>query len=286
YPYLDGPNINTIVPDRVRTDITEINAVARRHDVGVIFLVYTGRFLDGVLAPTAEYAGACVTQAVQAAAEGEILGVVSYGLQVNGAPTVANERRSMYGDGRGALVASHAAIRAGDYAELSTKITIDPESPRHELSFWHSRALQIWRIPRRGDFRIMVLVDGAQVWSADVHDATWQQLWVQGLDPQGQFDVSAAMIGKTEASLSFRLTALRDLSGRSVDVGLDHLETIGFRLADPGFEDPSAWQVSSSGGPIVGLVDVFVPDRPARILEAVTDAYRSTAGVSSPAPSQ
>ncbi|MFC7623530.1 hypothetical protein [Microlunatus sp. GCM10028923] len=274
YPYLDGPNINTIVADRVRQDITEINEVARRHDVGLIFLVYTGRFLDGVLAPTAEYAGACVSQAVQAAAEGETFGVVSYGLQVDGAPTVANERRSMYGDGRGALVASHAGIKAGDYAELSTKITIDPDSPRYELSFWHSRALQLWRIPQRGDFRILVLVDGAQVWAADVHDATWQQLWVQGLDPQGQFDVTSAMIDKTEATLSFRLTALRDVSGRSVDVGVDHLETIGFTMADPGFEDASAWQVSSSGGPIVGLVDVFVPDRPEQIIEAVATAYR------------
>jgi hypothetical protein len=116
------------------------------------------------------------------------------------------------------------------------------------------------------------------VWSADVHDATWQQLWVQGLDPQGQFDVSSALNGKTEATLSFRLTALRDFSGRSVDVGLDHLETIGFTVPDPGFEDPSAWQVRSSGGPIVGLVDVFVPDRPAKIIEAVGAAYRGDTG--------
>lgn len=274
YPYLDGRNSNTIVADAVRDDIRAINEVTSKHDVGLIFLVYTGRFLDGVLAPTAEYAGSCVSQAVAAAAEGESFGVVSYGLQVDGAPTVANERRSMYGDGRGALVASHSAIKAGDFAELSTKITIDPASPRHELSFWHSRALQLWRIPQRGDFRILVQVDGAQVWSADVHDATWQQLWVQGLDPQGQFDVSSAMAGKTEATLSFRLTALRDFSGRSVDVGLDNLETIGFTVPDPGFEDPAAWQVKSSGGPIVGLVDVFVPNRPEQIVDAVGRAYQ------------
>jgi hypothetical protein len=47
-------------------------------------------------------------------------------------------------------------------------------------------------------------------------------------------------------------------------------------VPDPGFEDPAAWQVKSSGGPIVGLVDVFVPDRPERIIEAVGAAYRGS----------
>ncbi len=273
FPYLDGHNFNTIRPDRLRTDLDTIVELTRRYDLEVIVLAYAGRWLAGLLEPTAEYVSAIVTEAATRAASGEILGVISYGLQVDGAPAVANGRRSMYGDGRGALLAPVVPVDEGQYAELSTRLEVQPDSPRHELGFWHSRTTSIDHVPERGDYRIDVLIDDAVVWTADAHDSTWQQLWVFGRSPQGAFDVSESLRGKTEATLTFRLTAVRDVGGACLDVGLDAIETIGFTLADPGFEDPAAWQTVDSNGQLVAVVDRYQPDRPDRILHAVRHVY-------------
>ncbi len=276
FPYLDGRNFNTIRPDRLRTDLDTIIDVTRRHDLDVIVLGYAGRWLAGLLEPTAEYVSAVVTEAVTRAAAGEILGVTSYGLQVDGAPAVGNGRRSMYGDGRGALLAPVVPVTEGQFAELTTRIEVQPDSPRHELGFWHSRTMSIEHVPERGDYRIDVLIDDTVVWSADVHDSTWQQLWVFGRSPQGAFDVSDALRGKTEATLAFRLTALRDVGGACIDVGIDAIETIGFTVPDPGFEDPTAWQAADSDGQLVAVVDHYQPNRPDLIIQAVREAYSTT----------
>ncbi|SDT27330.1 hypothetical protein SAMN04489812_4908 [Microlunatus soli] len=273
YPFLDGPNVNTLVADSAPADIAAVTSAAADHDLAVIFLVYAGRFLDGVSAPHQDYVGTAVRYALEATARGEILGVVAYGLQVDGAPTIANERRSMYGDGRGSIASSHRPMPAGTWAELSCRVEVDPSSARHELSFWWSKIIELWRTPDRGDFVLQVLLDGALVWRADLHDATWLGLWAQGHSEQGQFDVSAALLGKSGATLSFRVTALRDVKDSSFDLGLDNLEAIGLTIPDPGFEDRTAWRTASSGGPIVARVDVFDDDRPARILDAVTAEY-------------
>ncbi|GAB3766781.1 hypothetical protein [Microlunatus parietis] len=275
FPFLDGGNFNTIRTDQVGADLAAVTETAGRYDVEVILLGYAGRWLAGLLPPTAEYAAGCLGPAVAAASSGQLLGVVAYGLQLDGAPTIANERRSMYGDGRGVLVSGQVPLTAGQYAQLSTPITVQPDSPRHELSFWHSRAFGAEHPPRRGDFEIGVFLDDEQVWTGDVHDATWQQLWVQGHVLQGPVDVSTALRGKTEATLRFRLTALRDLDASSIDVGLDTIETIGFTVPDPGFEDPAAWRIDGTGGPIVAAVDLFEPDRPERIFATVRDLYRA-----------
>lgn len=275
FPFLDGGNFNTIRTDQVRADLAAVTETAGRHGVEVIFLGYAGRWLAGLLPPTAEYAFGCLGPAVAAASAGTLLGVVAYGLQVDGAPTIASERRSMYGDGRGVLVSGQVPITAGEYAELSTKITVEPGKPRHELGFWHSRAFGAEHPPQRGDFRIGVFLDDDEVWTGDVHDATWQQLWVLGHVLQGPVDVSAALRGKTEATLRFRLTALRDLEASSVDVGLDAIDSIGFTVPDPGFEDPAAWQLGGTDGPIVAAIDLFEPDRPERIFATVRDLYRA-----------
>lgn len=273
FPFLDGKNFNTIRPERLRPDLDTIIELTRRHDLDVIALVYAGRWLAGLLEPTAEYVSGCLTEARSRAAAGDILGVISYGLQVDGAPAVANQRRSMYGDGRGALLAPVIPVEQGQYAELATRLDVRPDSPRHELGFWHSRTISIDQVPQRGDYRIDVLIDDEPVWSADVHDSTWQQLWVCGRSPQGAFDISDAVRGKTEATLAFRLTALRDVDAACIDVGLDAIETIGCSVPDPGFEDPAAWQVTDSGGQLVAVVDLYQPDRPDRILQVVRDAY-------------
>jgi hypothetical protein len=56
---------------------------------------------------------------------------------------------------------------------------------------------------------------------------------------------------------------------------MDNLGAIGFTVPDPGFEDPAAWRIDGTGGPIVAALDVFEPDRPERIFATVRDLYRT-----------
>lgn len=273
FPFLDGLNTNTVVASTARRDLEAILALTKSRNLGVLFLVYAGRFLDGVLAPQEDYVREAIGHALDFTAEGLVYGVIAYGLQVDGAPTVATELRSMYGLGRGALASSRSVVAKGSYAELKTTVKVDATSPRYELSFWHNRQTDLRFVPSADDYLITVLVDGALVWQSDSVNCQWTGLWIQGEPLQGQFDVTSALQGKTTAELAFRMTALTEVHRGMVDVGLDNIETIGFTVPDPGFENPGAWTASSSGGPIVALVDVFTPDRPAGILRAVGEEF-------------
>ena len=276
YPYLDGDNENTLIASTSGSEIQLVRDVAGRHGVEVLWLVYTGRFLDAPAAPTEAYVAEALTAAVEASNRGELLGVIAYGAQVDGAPTVANERRSMYGDGRGALAASRRRVARGSFAELSTRVTVDPDSARHEFSFWHSRTIAPRYVVQPGDFALHVLLDGAQIWEGDVVEgSTWLGLYVQADALGGVIDVGWALRGKSEATLAFRLTALRDVEGVTFDVGLDNLETIGWNIPDAGFEDPAAWTATSTGGPVTASIDRFIPDRPAQILRAIASVFRT-----------
>lgn len=273
FPFLDGLNTNTVVAETAQRDLDAILELTRSRDLGVLFLVYAGRFLDGVLAPNESYVGEVIRQAMVAGKAGKVHGVIAYGLQVDGAPTVATELRSMYGLGRGALASSRSVVARDTYAELKTSVKVDPDSARYELSFWHNRQTDLRFVPSQGDYIITVLVDGALVWQSDVVNCQWTGLWIQGEPLQGPIDVTSAFAGKVEAELAFRLTALKEVRRGMVDVGIDNIETVGFSLTDPGFEDASAWVASSSGGPIISAVDIFTPDRPERILARVGEEF-------------
>ncbi len=273
YPYLDGHNHNTQVTSTVKSDLDAIREVAEPRGIETILLVYAGRFLTSQLRPTETYAAECVRAGVEHAAEGKIAGVVAYGTQVDGAPTPNSENLAMYGSGRLSLAAPyHSVAKAGTYAEGWQTVAVDPDSPRYELSFWHYR-LFTSNVPAPGDYVFRVLVDDEEVWASDVRGEPWA-LWIQGKGLQGPVDITPYLKGKTSARLAFRLTAERDVSSRYVDVGIDHLEAIGFTIADPGFEEEGAWQYVRGGdGPILACVDHFVPDRPERIFRAVGEEF-------------
>ncbi|MDN5726419.1 MAG: hypothetical protein L0G99_10895, partial [Propionibacteriales bacterium] len=234
--------------------------------------------LDGVSSPTPTYVDDCLAGAndVTRREPGRHWGVVAYGLQTDGAPTPATEHRSLYGVGRGALACSPVIVRAGDWASLSCPVELDHTSQRYELSFWSNRQTQLGRVPVRGDLELSVELDGGPVWSGDVHDSTWMGVWVQGFDWQGPVNVTAAVDRSLAGhELTFRLVATRDFADRILDVGLDHIESIGLSVADPGFEDTTAWRSASSGGPLMAWLDHFTPDRPEETCTVVARRYLS-----------
>lgn len=272
HPFLDGFHANTQVASTVVPYLEEIRAKTAPRGLGVILLVYSGRFLDAPLAPTEDYVAAAVAAGLGEAAAGRIEGVVAYGTQLDDAPTPATDNRAMYGRGRLAFCVPNAVdTPAGTYVEASQVVTVDPAAPRHELSFWRLAAMPRSHVD--GKHLLQVLLDGELVFSLDVADQSWP-LWTQGEALQGPVDVTAQLRGKSTATLAFRLTEAAAGNGAAVDVGVDHVETIGFTVANPGFETPDSWHFDATHPAMLGCIDIFVPDRPARIFEAVQRLYR------------
>lgn len=273
YPFLDGTNHNTQISSTVQADLDEIRVVTEPRGILTILLVYAGRFLTSQLRPTETYVDATIRAGLEYAAESKIAGIVAYGTQLDGAPTPPSENLAMYGDGRLSLAAPHnARVPAGTYAEGRQTVRVDADAARHELSFWHYRAMAA-RPPEKGDYTFAILVDGEQVWSCDATGGDGVLLWMQGHGLQGPIDITGQLRGKTSATLAFRLTAEREVRGRYVDVGFDNLESIGFEITDPGFETGAGWEFSERTGPVLATIDHFVPDRPERIFTAVANAF-------------
>lgn len=277
YPFLDGPNKNTHVASSVGKCITEIRARTEPRGLGLVVLIYAGRFLDSVLGPTEDYVDEAVDSGLRLAADGEIEGVIAYGTQLDDAPTIASDNKAMYGNGRLSFtIPSGVSVPAGTYAQASQVIRPDPRSPRYELSFWHFDGVSTLTGPA-GQLVKELVVDDEVVWSCDVHEEPWP-LWIQGHALQGPVDLTEALSGKTEATLALRLRAVVDIDRTRADIGFDHLEPVGFTLDDPGFESGSGWQLSTTDGRVSPVVDIFAPDRPRRIRETVARRFCSPSG--------
>lgn len=273
YPFLDGPNDNTVVASSLPGCLDAILAVTKPRDLALVLLVYAGRFLDSPAQPHEDYVAEAVRIGMEYAARGDIAGVTAYGTPLDTLPAPRSDNAALYGDGRLALVSSTAPVTAGSHVAASAAVTVDPGAPRHELSFWHTRRFLARSLGEPGDLALQVLVDDSLVWSCDVFDESWLGLWIQGRSGQGPVDLSHVFRGITRATLTFRLVALRAFDGFTVDVGVDHVESIGFDVPDPGFERTDVWRITSTGGPLVGRIDVHVEDRPSRVFDAVRTAF-------------
>ncbi|MEV0714973.1 hypothetical protein, partial [Asanoa sp. NPDC050611] len=270
YPFLDGHHKNTTVATSVEACVKEILTYTGPRNLSVILLVYTGRFLDAPLPPTEDYVREVVATGLRLCAQGDLAGVIAYGTQQDGAPAPATDNRAMYGNGRLALFASRSPIEPGQAVSGRQAVPVDPDSPRHEISFWYRREFHPDGLAA-GCFRLQVLLDDQIVWDMDVADQSYN-LWMQGDAFQGPIDVTAAVRGKTSVDLAFRLTSTRGVSGAFVDVGIDNIETVGLRVTDPGFEEVGAWTVETAG-PLVACLDRYAGDRPARILSTLGDVF-------------
>lgn len=276
YPFLDGPNNNTQTAGSLRRCLAEVRAKTRPRDLDLVLLVYAGRFLAAPLSPTESYVRESVETGLRCAAEGTIEGVIAYGTQLDDAPTISSENKAMYGLGRLSLaLPSEIPVPAGTWAQASQLIHPDPAAARYELSFWHFDEFAATS-PAGGRVSKEVLVDDVVVWSCDIHHEPWP-LWIQGHSLQGPIDLTSQLSGKETATLTLRLRTTQDVTDARVDVGFDHLEPVGFTLTNPGFEEPTGWQLTDSGGPAKAAVDIFVPDRPRRIRRTVADCFTSVA---------
>lgn len=276
YPFLDGPNKNTQVAGSLDRCLDEIRAKTQPRDLDLILLIYAGRFLDAPLGPTETYVDETLDIGLRRAAAGDIEGVIAYGTQLDDAPTIASENKAMYGSGRLSFsTPSGLSIPAGNWAEASQVVPLDPDSARYELSFWHYVHFS-GDVGRKGQLVKELLVDDEVVWSSDVHQDPYP-MWIQGSVLQGPVDLTPHMRGKRAAKLALRLHAVEQIQNVRIDVGFDNLESIGFTVSNPGFEEPGGWQLSTTHGSLLPYIDIFVPDRPRRIREVVATRFGAAA---------
>ena len=276
YPFLDGHHHNTQVAESVGPCLDEIRAAVAPYGLDVVLLAYTGRFLDAWNEPTEDYNAAVVRTGLEYAHAGRIAGVTAYGLQLDDAPTISSLNKAMYGNGRLSFHVPPVRTREGAYAEAAQVVRVDPDAPRHELSFWHNDVFS-GRFGAVGQHVKQVLLDGEVVWSEDVRQHGFA-LWQQCSTLHGPIDVSERLRGRSSATLAFRLHEGK--GGEEVfpvDVGFDHIETLGFSVDNPGFETTDGWTLTSSHGVPVPAIDIFVPDRPRRSFAAVAAEYHAAA---------
>ncbi|MDX3003318.1 hypothetical protein PWY87_16640 [Kribbella solani] len=270
YPFLDGPYENTTIADSLARSMDEILALTDPRGLELIPLIYTGRFLDAPLHATPEYCTATLTTTAEYVAAGKIPGVVSYGTQLDDGPAPTVENKAMYGNGRLALVNSRARAAAGSTASATQRVPVDPRLSRYEVSFWYHR----WFLANGiepGRYQLEMLIDDTVVWTMDLYEQRWP-VWTNGDGMEGPVDVTKYVAGRNEVELTFRLHVLQETAGQMIDVGVDHVESIGLGVRNGGFEENSDWILRGSG-PVFVVYDHYLRDRSARIFAAISRVY-------------
>ena len=125
----------------------------------------------------------------------------------------------------------------------------------------------------KGQFLKQLLVDDELVWECDPA-LDVRLTWLEGSILQGPVDLTRVLKGKPTAKLTFRLRSTKTGGKPPIDVSFDRLSAIGFRLQDPGFETGHGWTTSDSGRALLSAFDLYDPQRPKRVFEAIAEAYR------------
>ncbi|HET6739324.1 MAG TPA: hypothetical protein VFH76_10325 [Kribbella sp.] len=271
YPFLDGHHENTTVASSLGACLDEILELTDPRGLELIPLLYTGRFLDAPLHATPQYCTETLTTTAEYVAAGRIPGVISYGTQLDDGPTPSADNKALYGDGRLALINSRSRAATGTTASATQRVPVDPRLPRYEVSFWYHRWFLAPGI-EPGRYQLEMLIDSTVVWTMDLHEQRWP-VWTNGDGMEGPVDVTQYVAGRNFVDLTFRLHVLKETAGQYIDVGVDHVESIGLGIRNGGFEENSDWILQSSG-PLLSVYDHYLRDRPARIFAAIARAYQ------------
>lgn len=262
YPYTGGDGANNIDASQVGPNLDTILAHTSGTGLGVVLLGYIGRFLPTAVAPTASYTAAVINEAKPYLADGRIMGINLYALPLADPPAVSADNRAAHGIGRLSLsVSSGVGTGAGNYAEASQQVDVDPNASSYTLRFadWDEFSADV---ALAGYHVKQVLVDGAVVWSQDIaatSGANWQSDTV---------DLTDALRGKSTATLAFRLYENNGVGNYPIDLGIDDVSGSGFTVRNGGFESPAGWTLSNNTTHVIPTIDLFSDHDPGNILRA------------------
>jgi hypothetical protein len=270
YPYLGQAN-NTVDATWLEQRLDAAGAVTSAAGLELVLLLYTGRFLDGIINPTEGYVADALTRAEPYLADGRITGIIAYGAPVD----VLNQQPSWdywghSGMGRLSLsVSNFVSTVDGAFASATQTVDVDPNAAAKTLTFQlrdqYEEGLTDYQFTQ-------VLVDGAVAWQTDVvagDGETWEQQTV---------DLTQALAGKTSAELTFRLYHQKGVGWWPTDVGIDDVAGTGLTVRNGDFEKDADWRLDRSDGTMQPLIDIYHPDRPARIVNAIGTGYARIQG--------
>lgn len=271
FPYLDDPYPNTQVTSRLRPELDAVTSLADRHHMGVLLMIYAGRF-SALDPPTPTYVATALRIGFDYARRGRIDGIVSYGTPHPHTPAVTSDVIAMYGRGCLVLQDSGGTTPTGKYASASQTVRVDPHAPRYTVSFW--RLSRFYANPTPGRL-LQVLVDDHVIWSSDLAtDASGGSHEYRWMEAEGPIQVDPHYLrGKTKATLTFRLYEAQSAADYRSLTAFDTLQATGLKVADPGFERREAWRTRSTFGNLLPTVNVFDPNLSTHIFQAVARAF-------------
>lgn len=271
YPYV-GYNADTNDTDWVERRIDSALQTMEPYDLDLVFLQYTGRFLDTVIEPHEDTVAAILRRVQPYIEDGRVIGVIAYA-----APVALDEQQASYTNrahsGTGRLSFSinmFTGTSAGDHAEAKQEVRVDPRAAKKELTFSHRDPFGPWALK---DYQFkQLLVDGQVVWESDISaDAgyTWAKTTV---------DLTAALAGKQKATIAFRLFHKNGVGHWPTDVSIDDVRARGLTLRNGDFENASAWELSETNEGFRTFIDQYRPDRQARIINEIGKVYADLRG--------
>ena len=271
YPYV-GYNADTNDTDWVERRIDSALQTLEPYDLDLVFLQYTGRFLDTVIEPHEDTVAAILRRVQPYIEDGRVIGVIAYA-----APVALDEQQASYTNrahsGTGRLSFSinmFTGTSAGDYAEAKQEVRVDPRAAKKELTFSHRDPFGPWALK---DYQFkQLLVDGQVVWESDISadtGYTWAKTTV---------DLTAALAGKQKATIAFRLFHKNGVGHWPTDVSIDDVKTRGLTVRNGDFENASAWQLSETNEGFRTFIDQYRADRQARIINEIGKVYADLRG--------
>ena len=253
FAYRDEPTINTHRASSLRAQLTQAEDMLRDRGKALILMIYCAPLGRIPIPPGVDYVKETIGMGVSDVNAGKLAGVVTYVLNKSG-PAPAAQNYAHSGNGRATLLASGTGMKVGDYAELASPITTATTS----VSFW--RTAYYSKLPP-GYFFLQLLADDKVLWEQDVatfESNVWKQEHVE----------AAASAGST---IHVRLAVKKNTGSIALVVGLDDLS--GISVADPGFENAAAWKPAQTMPALMPLVQIFDPQRPIQMYEAVRALY-------------
>ncbi|MET9318184.1 hypothetical protein ABZX12_40720 [Kribbella sp. NPDC003505] len=270
YPFLDDPNWNNHRASTADDRIRDLLALTKPRALGLVFMAYANRYLAAMLPPTAGYVDEALSLAEPMVRSGDLDGIIAYGTPLDGDGQHDLRRGGMWGDGRLSLhLPAWSPTHAGEAAVATQVVSVDPDAPRYELSFWETDGQDGGPAPYHAK---QVLLDGQVIWERDATDQL-PGVWVNGHDWQGRIDVTDILRGKTSAELTVRLLEKNGVSYFPVDVAFDHFQSLGFEIANPDFEQSGGWKVSGVAN-LNAVIHLYHEDESSRIFETVRRHFR------------
>jgi hypothetical protein len=267
YAY-NGYNNNTIDPTWLEPRLDGALDTMAPYDLDLVLLVYNGRFLDGIIHPDERYAAEMLRRAEPYVADGRITGVIAYAAPVR--LDLQQPSWDYWGrSGNGSLslsVGNFTSTTTGSYAAASETIQVDPNAPTRWLTFYHRDQ---YGPPNdlEGYQFAQVLVDDDIVWDQDTSTDP-KETWIKS-----KVDLTEALAGKSQATLTFRLFHKNGIGWWPLDLRIDDVSGGGVDVSNGGFENTTAWRLDRNAPTMQPYVDIYHPDRPTRVFNAIGAGY-------------